>query len=74
MDKINLIIADNIKRIREQRRLSLDGMSRLCYVSKSMLGQIERGEVNPTISTVWKIARGLGVSFMELIKQYGVER
>ena len=73
MDKINFVIADNIKRIREQRKLSLDSMSKLCYVSKSMLGQIERGEVNPTISTVWKIAKGLKVSFTELIKEHEVD-
>jgi quercetin dioxygenase-like cupin family protein len=34
-----------------------------------MLGQIERGEVNPTISTVWKIANGLKVSFTTLMSR-----
>lgn len=36
-------------------------------VSKSMLGQIERGEVNPTISVLWKTANGLKVTFTSLI-------
>ena len=34
-----------------------------------MLGQIERGEVNPTITTVWKIANGLKISFSELLSR-----
>lgn len=69
MDNINSIVADNLKRLREQRRMSLDSVSKLSGVSKSMLGQIERGEVNPTISTVWKIANGLKVSFTALMSR-----
>ena len=64
---INDLVAQNLKRLREQKRISLDALSRLSGVSKSMLGQIERGEVNPTVSTVWKIASGLKVPFTELI-------
>lgn len=66
MNRINIVLAENLRHLREQRRLSLDTLSRLTGVSKSMLGQIERGEVNPTISTVWKISDGLKVSFTQL--------
>ena len=69
MDSINFIVAENLKRIREERKLSLDAMSQLSNISKSMLGQIERGDVNPTISTVWKIANGLKISFTELVSR-----
>lgn len=67
MDKLNLVIAENLKRLREDRKLSLDNVAKLSGVSKSMLGQIERGEVNPTVSTVWKISNGLKISFTELM-------
>ncbi|GLC79993.1 helix-turn-helix domain-containing protein [Lacrimispora brassicae] len=67
MDFINLIVAENLKRLREQRKMSLDAAAKASGVSKSMLGQIERGEVNPTISTVWKIAGGFKVPFTELV-------
>ena len=69
LDFINLVVAENMKRQREGRKLSLDAVSKLSGVSKSMLGQIERGEVNPTISTVWKIANGLKISFTELMSR-----
>ncbi len=69
MENINLVISENLKKIRENRKLSLDALSKLSGVSKSMLGQIERGEVNPTISTVWKIANGLKISFTEVMSR-----
>lgn len=69
MDSINFVVAENLKRLREERKLSLDAVSKLSGVSKSMLGQIERGDVNPTISTVWKITNGLKISFTELMSR-----
>lgn len=69
MDKLNLIIAENLKGLRESRKLSLDNLAKLTGVSKSMLGQIERGEVNPTVSTVWKISNGLKISFTQLMSR-----
>lgn len=67
MERISSAIANNIKLLRKEKKMSLDELSRHSGVSKSMIGQVERGEVNPTISTVWKIAEGLKVSFTELI-------
>ena len=69
MDKINITIAKNLKLLREAKKLSLDALSERSDVSKSMLSQIERGEANPSISVVWKIANGLGVSFTQLVTQ-----
>lgn len=69
MENINSVIAKNLKGIREKRKLSLEALSKITSVSKSMLGQIERGDVNPTISTVWKIAGGLRISFTELMSR-----
>jgi XRE family transcriptional regulator, regulator of sulfur utilization len=67
LETLNISVANNLKRIREDRKLSLDKVAELTGVSKSMLGQIERGESNPTITTVWKIANGLKISFTTLI-------
>ncbi|HWR22028.1 MAG TPA: XRE family transcriptional regulator [Feifaniaceae bacterium] len=62
-------VANNLKTLREERRLSLDAVAKLSGVSKSMIGQIERGEVNPTISVLWKIANGLKISFSALLEK-----
>lgn len=66
MEPIQQTIANNLKEIRERRRLSLDAVSKLSGVSKSMLGQIERGEVNPTVTIVERIAEGFHLSFADL--------
>jgi len=67
MEEIHLIFARNLKAIREKEKLSLEKVSQLCGVSKTMIGQIERGESSPTLTTIWKIANGLKVSFTTLI-------
>ncbi|MTH54869.1 helix-turn-helix domain-containing protein [Bacillus mangrovi] len=69
MEELNLILARNLKAIREQHNLSLERVAELTGVSKTMIGQIERGGSSPTITTVWKIANGLKVSFSSLIHQ-----
>ena len=67
MEDINLMVSHNLKRIRQEKNLSLDKLADLTGVSKSMLAQIERGESSPTISVVWKIASGLKMSFTSLL-------
>lgn len=68
MEQIHNIISSNIKKIREKRKMSLDELSFLSGVSKSLLRQIEKEESNPTISTLWKIANGLKIPFTSLIE------
>lgn len=68
-EEIHLVIAKNLKDIRDRKKLSLDKVSELTGVSKTMIGQIERGESSPTITTIWKIATGLKVSFTSLIHE-----
>lgn len=64
-------LSRNLKHLRAERKLSLDDLADLSGVSKSMLGQIEREAANPSISTLWKIANGLKVSFTSLISDDG---
>ncbi|MGQ7242873.1 helix-turn-helix domain-containing protein [Salinicola sp. V024] len=54
-------IGRHLKKHRSERGWSLDRVARESGVSKAMLGQIERGESTPTVSTLWKIASGLRV-------------
>lgn len=67
MDDMNIVVAGNLKRLRAAMHFSLDELSRRCGVSKSMLARIERGEGNPTLTTLWKVSNGMGVPFDELI-------
>ena len=67
MTDLTPIIGNNLYQLRRQKSLSLDKLAELSGVSKAMIGQIERGESNPTVNTLWKIAAGLRVPFGKLI-------
>ena len=56
--ELQKMIGANVKAARERRKLTLDAAALLTGVSRSMLAQIEKGDVNPTISVLWKIANG----------------
>lgn len=66
---VTSVVANNAKAIREQKKLTLDAAAELTGVSRSMLAQIEKGDVNPTISVLWKIANGYKVSFTSLVEK-----
>lgn len=69
MIEIQKVIAKNFAALRKQRGLSLDKVSELTGVSKAMLAQIEKAKSNPSVSTLWKIANGLNVSFSTFMKE-----
>ena len=61
------VVGRNLRKLRTQRALSLERLSKLSGVSRAMLGQIELAQSAPTINVVWKIARALEVPFSALI-------
>ena len=61
------VVGRNLRKLRTQRGLSLERLSKLSGVSRAMLGQIELAQSAPTINVVWKIARALEVPFSALI-------
>lgn len=73
MEPIHKKVGKNLQAIRKSRGLSLDNVAGLTGVSKAMLGQIERGDSNPTISVLWRIVNGLSISFTALIEEAEVD-
>jgi len=61
-------IGANIQRIRKEQDLTLDALAERSGVSKAMLSQIESDKVNPTVLTIWKIARGLEIELDAILK------
>lgn len=59
-------ISRNIKRVRQERNLTLDDLALLTGVSKSMLSEIERCTKSPTISVLEKICNGINVPLAQL--------
>ena len=65
----NLNLAKNIERLRKAKGLSQEKLARLADVANNTLIKMESGEnQNPTLDTLKKVAKALGVSIEELIK------
>jgi transcriptional regulator with XRE-family HTH domain len=60
-------MAGRVRALRAQRGWSLERLSDLCGVSRSMLSQIERSEANPTVAVALAIATAFGISLDELV-------
>jgi transcriptional regulator with XRE-family HTH domain len=60
-------VGATLQRMRLERGLTLEDLSRTAGVSKSMLSQIEREKANPTIAVAWRLANALGVGIAELL-------
>ena len=71
--ELNRAVAENIKRIRKQQKLSLERTAALSGVSRSMLGQIERGEANPSVAILGKLVSALKVPAEEFLHNDGFE-
>lgn len=70
---IRLAVADNMRRVRLARGLSLRELAAQTGLSKASLSQIEREIANPTVSTLTRIAVALDISFSELTRSPQIE-
>ena len=61
-------VGENIKRIRKSKKLSMERLAAESGVSRSMLGQIERGEANPSVAILGKLAKALKVPAETLLE------
>jgi len=60
-------VAESLRKLRKDRRLSLDQLATASGVSRAALSQVEGSRTNPTLSLLWKVAVGLGVPFQTLL-------
>lgn len=63
--RIGRVIADQ----RAARGWSLGELGRASGLSKTILGKLERGGSNPSIDTLWRVSRALGVPLSELLAE-----
>jgi len=64
----NQNLANNIKKLREAKGLSQEKLARLADVANNTLIKMESGEnPNPTLNSLKKVAKALGVSVDDLI-------
>jgi len=63
------IISENIKRLRAKLGLTQDDLAKEADIKYTTLMKVESGTVNkPSVQTMAKIAKALGVSIEDLLK------
>ncbi|ARK31563.1 helix-turn-helix domain-containing protein [Halalkalibacter krulwichiae] len=68
-DSIAKQVGMTLRKIRQDRGISLQDLADKTDVSKLTLGNIERGEANPSLSIIWKIANGLSIPISTLLQE-----
>jgi transcriptional regulator with XRE-family HTH domain len=58
---------DKLKEIRESKKLSLRQMATNCDLDDSQISKIEHGKKNVQLSTIFELAKGLGVEPKDLL-------
>ena len=61
-------LGENMKRIRTEKQMSQGDICRKLGVDRSYISNVENGNKNPTLSTITRLAKALGVSVDELLK------
>ncbi|MDR0546943.1 MAG: helix-turn-helix domain-containing protein [Dysgonamonadaceae bacterium] len=69
MDKAELYrrIGLKIRKLREEKKLSLQNLSDKLDIEYNNLIRIEKGRTNPTIGTLFKICQPLDVKLIEIV-------
>ncbi len=58
----------NLKRSRNKKGISQGDIAKQLGVSRGFISTIENGKTNPTLATIAKLAKSIGVSSGELLK------
>ncbi|MEF2243427.1 MULTISPECIES: helix-turn-helix domain-containing protein [unclassified Paenibacillus] len=67
MSNIVRQIGDNIRNIRKSKGLSQEQLALRAEINASYMGQVERGEKNPTIDVLGKIAIALNTPLEKIV-------
>ena len=63
------IVSENIRKLRRQKKMSQDRLSKKADLALNTIVKIETGEnPNPTVETLEKIAKALSISVGDLFK------
>lgn len=68
MQKESAKLGKNLRRIRTEKGITQGDIVRKLGVSRSFVSNIENGKTNPTLATIAKLAKALGVNIEELMR------
>ena len=62
------LVGQNVKKIRLEKKLTQEQFSDISGFSQQYLSGLESGRRNPTVVTLYEIAKALGVSHLDLLE------
>lgn len=57
-----------LRAVREERKLSVSRLSRLCGLTRSFLSEVENGQASPSVASLQKIVSALGMTLGDLFQ------
>lgn len=67
VDNLKIKFGENLRKLRENKKLSLLKLSYNCSIDESKISKIEHGKHNVTIATIMELAKGLEVHPRKLL-------
>ena len=61
------LVGRNVSRIRREKGLTQEQLADTSGYSQQYISSLERGRRNPTVITLFELAKALGVSHVELV-------
>lgn len=61
-------LGKNLKKLRLKMKMSQGDISRKLGVDRAYISSIENGRMNPTLTTLEKLAEAIGINSSELLK------
>ncbi|MEM6554455.1 MAG: helix-turn-helix transcriptional regulator [Pseudomonadota bacterium] len=71
---VRKVVGDNFLRIRRAKGLTQEQVEELSGFSQQYISDLENGKRNPTIVSLYELAKVLGVSHVELVRPNSVNR
>ncbi|MDT2019472.1 helix-turn-helix transcriptional regulator [Methylocella sp. CPCC 101449] len=65
------LVGRNFARLRQKKGLTQEAVAERSGISQQYLSGLERGQRNPTVITLYELARALGVSPVDLLRSDG---
>lgn len=59
-------IGQKIRLLRKIKKMSQVGLAEKAQLHQTLIGKIERAEINPTVTSLGKVAKALNISMSEL--------
>jgi transcriptional regulator with XRE-family HTH domain len=64
------LVGRNVKRLRQRKGLTQEQFAEVSGFSQQYISSLERGRRNPTVVTLYELARALEVSHLELVRPH----